>query len=139
MQFFLEILVQTSLIVSQFWTIEKITPKSALLSLTILYSWYNCAVQSVEFCQTSTLMDGLLLRNTEVRGAAIGNTKKTAVLPRFYENKSKTLLFRNILIQKFHSFLKQCFSQSPVCENKVLSQNPYKLSQADISWSTLFS
>ena len=37
-------------------------------------SEYNCAVQSLEFCQTSTLMDGLLLRNTEVRGAAKGNT-----------------------------------------------------------------
>ena len=43
-------------------------------------SGYNCAVQSVEFCQTSTLMDGLLLRNTEVRGAAIGNTKKDICL-----------------------------------------------------------
>ena len=28
-------------------------------------SEYNCAVQSLEFCQTSTLMDGLLLRTTE--------------------------------------------------------------------------
>ena len=32
------ILVQTALIVGQFWTIGKTTPKSVLLSLTILYS-----------------------------------------------------------------------------------------------------
>ena len=38
---FFGILVQTALIVGQFWTIEKITPKSALLSLTILYTLSN--------------------------------------------------------------------------------------------------
>ena len=36
MHFFLVILVQKALIVSQFWTIKKITPKPALLSLTNL-------------------------------------------------------------------------------------------------------
>ena len=34
---FFEILVQTALIVGLFWTILKLTPKSALLSFTILY------------------------------------------------------------------------------------------------------
>ena len=33
-----EILVQTALTVGLFWTILKLTPKSALLSFTILYS-----------------------------------------------------------------------------------------------------
>ena len=32
-----EILVQTALTVGLFWTILKLTPKSALLSFTILY------------------------------------------------------------------------------------------------------
>ena len=36
--FFFEILLQTALIVCLFWTILKLTPKSVLLSLTILYS-----------------------------------------------------------------------------------------------------
>ena len=35
---FFEILVQTALTVGLFWTILKLTPKSALLSFTILYS-----------------------------------------------------------------------------------------------------
>ena len=82
--------------------------KSALLSLTMLYSGYNCAVQSVEFCQTSTLMDGLLPRNTEVRGAAIGNTKKRPYLD-FTKTKAKL------------SFL-ETFIFKIVCENKVLLQ-----------------
>ena len=34
---FFEILVQTALTVGLFWTILKLTPKSALLSCTILY------------------------------------------------------------------------------------------------------
>ena len=34
--FFFEILVQTALTVGLFWTILKLTPKSALLSFTIL-------------------------------------------------------------------------------------------------------
>ena len=34
---FFEILVQTALTVGLFWTILKLTPKSALLSFTILY------------------------------------------------------------------------------------------------------
>ena len=37
-KFFFEILVQTALTVGLFWTILKLTPKSALLSFTILYS-----------------------------------------------------------------------------------------------------
>ena len=36
--FFFEILVQTALTVGLFWTILKLTPKSALLSFTILYA-----------------------------------------------------------------------------------------------------
>ena len=36
MHFFFVILVQSALIVSQFWTIKKILPKSLLLSLTNL-------------------------------------------------------------------------------------------------------
>ena len=32
-----EILVQTASVMGGFWTIQKITPKSASLSLTILY------------------------------------------------------------------------------------------------------
>ena len=32
-----EILVQTALVMGGFWTIQKITPKSVLLSLTILF------------------------------------------------------------------------------------------------------
>jgi len=36
-KFFFEILVQTALTVGLFWTILKLTPKSALLSFTILY------------------------------------------------------------------------------------------------------
>ena len=35
---FFEILVQTALTVGLFWTILKLTPKSALLSFTILYT-----------------------------------------------------------------------------------------------------
>ena len=35
-KFFFEILVQTALTVGLFWTILKLTPKSALLSFTIL-------------------------------------------------------------------------------------------------------
>ena len=34
---FFDILVQTALTVGLFWTILKLTPKSALLSFTILY------------------------------------------------------------------------------------------------------
>ena len=34
---FFEILVQTALTVGLFWTILKLTPKSALMSFTILY------------------------------------------------------------------------------------------------------
>ena len=54
-------------------------------------SEYNCAVQSLEFCQTSTLMDGLLLRNTEVRGAAKGNMYQKRLLsyPDFTKTKAK--------------------------------------------------
>ena len=37
---FFDILVQTALTVGLFWTILKITPKSALLSFTILQSRY---------------------------------------------------------------------------------------------------
>ena len=37
MQKKIEILVQTALTVGLFWTILKLTPKSALLSFTILY------------------------------------------------------------------------------------------------------
>ena len=36
--FFFEILVPTALIVGLIWTILELTPKSTLLSLTILYS-----------------------------------------------------------------------------------------------------
>ena len=35
---FFEILVQTALTVGLFWTILELTPKSALLSFTILYN-----------------------------------------------------------------------------------------------------
>ena len=37
---FFEILVQTALTVGLFWTILKLTPKSALLSFTILYKTF---------------------------------------------------------------------------------------------------
>ena len=46
---FFEILVQTALTVGLFWTILKLTPKSALLSFTILYSvekFFCCSVQN---------------------------------------------------------------------------------------------
>ena len=42
---FFEILVQTALTVGLFWTILKLTPKSALLSFTILYYW-GCIIYS---------------------------------------------------------------------------------------------
>ena len=50
-----EILVQTALTVGLFWTILKLTPKSALLSFTILYligikHWYCCRTLSSATC-----------------------------------------------------------------------------------------
>ena len=49
---FFEILVQTALTVGLFWTILKVTPKSALLSFTILY--YEIINKTLVFWPTKT-------------------------------------------------------------------------------------
>ena len=45
---FFEILVQTALTVGLFWTILKLTPKSALLSFTILYFKHRTSLENFD-------------------------------------------------------------------------------------------
>ena len=54
---FFEILVQTALTVGLFWTILKLTPKFALLSLTILYPVDICDWISLLLCIRENLHD----------------------------------------------------------------------------------
>ena len=60
-----EILVQTALTVGLFWTILKLTPKSALLSFTILYCFFN-------FKKTSFFSSEFSLRPRGVMDKAVG-------------------------------------------------------------------
>ena len=51
-KFFFEILVLTALTVGLIWTILELTPKSALLSLTILYSIRKFFVINIDLIKT---------------------------------------------------------------------------------------
>ena len=50
------ILVQTALTVCLFWTILKLTPKSALLSFTILYSRDRFLAEVFKILKTAKLL-----------------------------------------------------------------------------------
>ena len=65
--------MQKVLIVEQFWTIEKITPKSALLSLTILYLWGNfMSISPVCIDKRNMTMPSVIPDKTAVLGRTQG-------------------------------------------------------------------
>ena len=62
---FFEILVQTALSVGLFWTILKLTPKSAILSFTILYLSHKFSLPG--FFQVTRIFQsvpGLIVQNS---------------------------------------------------------------------------
>ena len=89
---FFEILVKTALTVGLFWTILKLTPKSALLSFTILQTkglnWQCCLAGG--YCGTFTLA-----RTTEYSSMLRLCCSKFFLLFRFNPHPLSHLFFQN--------------------------------------------